>query len=77
MIRIYLIGGIAAVLCLSAIWLWNAAVQGERDRVDAAVAHERLKNIGEAKGKRDEATRLDDDGLLDALGRWFVPGSSK
>lgn len=75
MTRLYLAGaGLLAVAAL-AFGLWQAGAQSQRARIDAATSKARIETITETKGARDAAENLDDDSLIDALGRWLLPAS--
>jgi urease accessory protein UreF len=76
MTRIYLAAGAFAFLVTAALWLRWEAVQQDRLVQRARAADQRLDDIKASKESRDEATRLTDDDLLNALGRWVLPSKS-
>ena len=55
-------------------WVRYDAVRDDRDAREAAEAMRRLEDVAATNERRDDAKKLDDDGLLDALGRWMRPG---
>lgn len=73
MTRLYLAGAALLAVAAIAFGLWQAGGRAERARSDAATSKARIETIQTTKGARDAAQRLDDDGLVDALGRWLLP----
>jgi len=72
--RIATWAALVALLGAGVWWLRYDAVSDERAAREAAAAKARLEHIEDAKGLRNDAEKLDDDGLFDALGRWMRPG---
>lgn len=62
---------IAAIVALAGLFI--GGMHYERNRADAATAKARVEEILKTEGLRDDAANLDDDGLLDTLGRWLLP----
>jgi hypothetical protein len=64
--------GLVAIIA-GLLWLrHDAAAQREAELREGAY-RDRILRMVEAKERRDAAQSLDDDGLLDALGRWVLP----
>jgi mannose/fructose-specific phosphotransferase system component IIA len=72
-IRLYIIAGCAAALVAGVLWLRHDAVQSERARQEAERAKVTIEALKQNKEDREDAQNLDDDGLLNALGRWLLP----
>jgi hypothetical protein len=66
-------GGLAIVALIYSVFL--AGAYQERARADAATNEARIEAIQQTKGARNDAANLDDDGLIDSLGRWLLPES--
>jgi DNA polymerase III alpha subunit len=64
--------GLAAIVG-AALWLRHDAAQQREADLRAQTYQDRILRMQEAKERRDAAESLDDDGLLDALGRWVLP----
>ena len=73
MSRLYIAAAAVLAVAAAAVALWQAGARGERGRLEAAAGAARLETIGQTKGARHAAESLDDDGLVDALGRWLLP----
>ena len=73
MIRIYLVAAVLLTLAALAAGLWQAGARAERVQNTAATAKLRIEMMEQTRGARDAAENLDDDGLVDALGRWLLP----
>ena len=66
-------GAVAVLALLGAVW-WHGG-KAERDAAAARAANDRVEHITDTKEKRDAAESLDDDSLVDALGRWLLPAN--
>ena len=64
---------VAALVGFAVWWLRYDAVATERAKQEAEALRDRLGHITENREDRDNAKNLDDDGLFNALGRWFMP----
>ena len=64
-------GAVAVLALLGAVW-WHGR-ETARDEAAARAANDRIETIKTTKGARDAAETLDDDSLVDALGRWLLP----
>ena len=73
MIRIYLVAAGLLALAALAVGLWQAGARAERTQSAAATAKVRIEMMEQTRGARNAAENLDDDGLVDALGRWLLP----
>lgn len=70
------LGAIVAIAAIVGAIYWHG-VTTERERQAARAANDRLEHISDAKGKKDAAESLDDNGLIDALGRWLLPADNE
>jgi hypothetical protein len=70
--RLYAYGAAAATVLVIAYGVWIGGIHHERSRSEAATATARIETILNTKGARDAAKNLDDDSLLNALGRWLL-----
>jgi hypothetical protein len=64
---------LVAILASGLWWVRYDAVRDDRAAREAAEAMHRLEDVAATRGRRDDAQKLDDDGLLDALSRWMRP----
>jgi hypothetical protein len=64
-------GAVAVLALIGAVW-WHGG-KSARDEAAARAANDRLQHITDTRDKRDAAENLDDDGLINALGRWLLP----
>lgn len=73
MIRAYII--IAAAIALAAgVWyIRHDAAMSERARIEAEQAQTTIEALRQSQKDREDAKDLDDDGLINALGRWLLP----
>ena len=72
-LRLALAAAAIAALAGGIWWLRHDAARQREAELTAATYQDRILRMREAQERRDAANRLDDDGLLDALGRWIVP----
>jgi hypothetical protein len=73
MLGMYLKAGAGVAVVALAYGLWIGGVHYERNRAATATAQARIETILNTKGARDAAANLDDDSLIDTLGRWLLP----
>jgi hypothetical protein len=73
MIRLYIIAAVAAGGLIGLAWLQYTAIQSERARAEAERARTTIEALKQNKEDVQDAQNLDDDGLIDALGRWLLP----
>lgn len=73
MIRLYLAAAALLAIAVVAFGLWWGGVQNERSRLEADTNKTRIETMKQNKGDRDAAQNLDDDSLIDTLGRWILP----
>jgi len=73
MIRIYIIAAIIAGAGIGLLWLQHTAIQSERARAEAERARTTIEALKQNKEDMQDAQNLDDDSLIDALGRWLLP----
>lgn len=70
------VGGALALIALVVgvvLWLRHDAVQSREQELLQDAYRDRILRLQETKERRDAAEALDDDSLLDALGRWVMP----
>lgn len=73
MTRIYIAAACAALAIGAVAWAYRAGVTGERARLEAERAQTTIEALKQSQKDRTDAQNLDDDGLIDALGRWLLP----
>jgi hypothetical protein len=71
--RLYIIAACAAALIAGILWVRHDAIQSERARAEAERARTTIEALKQNKEDVQDAQNLDDDSLIDALGRWLLP----
>ena len=73
MTGLYIKAAVALAAVVALCGLFIGGMHYERSRADAATAKARVDEILKTEGLRDDAANLDDDGLVNTLGRWILP----
>lgn len=73
MIRAYIIAAAAIALAASVWYIRHDAAMSERARIEAERAETTIEALRQSQKDREDAKDLDDDGLINALGRWLLP----
>lgn len=73
MIRIYIIAAAAIALAAGIWYIRHDAAMSERARIEAERAQTTIEALRQSQKDREDAKDLDDDGLINALGRWLLP----
>jgi len=71
--RLALALSLVAIFAAGFWWVRHDAAQQREQELLQETYKDRILRLQETKERRDAAEALDDDGLLDALGRWIMP----